>query len=261
MLSDIEADPEGNHSEYLEKQASLLSAMLKDLDLPGIISLANTEPDFIEIFGENEDQVNDWVEETKNRIQDLMIKAEKEVSERKAATQTRFKKLSLPSFNGNVLNYQDFKRRWKLEVVPEKRPPALELAALRESIPALAKAKMIAVTTMAEAWKLLDLIMVTSRKSELNLRRRSRPSKSKLLPVLLKSWSCSTKYNLFLPRSRLREAQRYWRTRSMCLSLEIIFLEIPCGSGWNLRNLAGLSSINSSNTLQQSLGELSHTSP
>ena len=72
-------------------------------------------------------------------------------------TQTGFKKLSLPSFNGNVLNYQDFKRRWKLEVVPEKRPPALELAALRESLPALAKAKIIAVTTMAEAWKLLDL--------------------------------------------------------------------------------------------------------
>ena len=42
--------------------------MLKELDLPGIISLADTEPDFIEIFGKNEDQVNDWVEETKNRI-------------------------------------------------------------------------------------------------------------------------------------------------------------------------------------------------
>ena len=33
----------------------------------------------------------------------------------------------------------------------------MELAALRESIPALAKAKIIAVKTMAEAWKLLDL--------------------------------------------------------------------------------------------------------
>ena len=33
----------------------------------------------------------------------------------------------------------------------------MELAALREALPALAKAKIVAVTTMAEAWKLLDL--------------------------------------------------------------------------------------------------------
>ena len=33
----------------------------------------------------------------------------------------------------------------------------MELAALREALPALAKAKIIAVTSMAEAWKLLDL--------------------------------------------------------------------------------------------------------
>ena len=65
--------------------------------------------------------------------------------------------MSLPNFNGNVLNYMEFKRRWKLEVVPEKRPVAMELAALRKALPALAKAKIVAVTTMAEAWKLLDL--------------------------------------------------------------------------------------------------------
>ena len=33
----------------------------------------------------------------------------------------------------------------------------MELAALREALPAIAKAKIVAVTTMAEAWKLLDL--------------------------------------------------------------------------------------------------------
>ena len=49
------------------------------------------------------------------------------------------------------MNYQDFKRRWKIEVVPERRPPALELAVLQESIPVLTKAKIITVTTMAEA--------------------------------------------------------------------------------------------------------------
>ena len=86
-----------------------------------------------------------------------MIRASKEVSERKAATQTWFQKLNYPQLNGDVLNYQEFKRRWENEVVPERKPAALELAALRESIPALAKAKIAAITTTDEAWKLLDL--------------------------------------------------------------------------------------------------------
>ena len=33
----------------------------------------------------------------------------------------------------------------------------MELTALRESLPAIARAKIVAVTNMAEAWKLLDL--------------------------------------------------------------------------------------------------------
>ena len=131
--------------------------MLKELDVPGIIDLAVTEPDFLEIFGETEDTINDWSEEIRNKVQDFSLRAATEVSERKAATQTGFKKLSLPSFNGNVLNYMEFKKRWHLEVVPERRPFAMELAALREALPPLAKAKVIAVTSMMEAWKLLDL--------------------------------------------------------------------------------------------------------
>ena len=125
--------------------------MLRDLDIPGIIKLANTEPDFLKIFGETEDQVNDWSEDARFRIQDLTLRAAKEVCDRKAATQTGFKKLSLPNFNRDVLNYQQFKRGWNLEVVPEKRPVTMELAALCESLPATARAKIVAVTDMAEA--------------------------------------------------------------------------------------------------------------
>ena len=141
LISSIEADPEGIHSENLEKQTELINKMLKELDLPGIIALADTEPDFMEIFGETEDQVNDWYIDAKFRTEDLTFRAAKEVSERKAATQTGFKKPSLPSFNGDILNYQQFRRRWEVEVVPEKRPAAMELAALREALPAPAKAK------------------------------------------------------------------------------------------------------------------------
>ena len=131
--------------------------MLKDLNINEIISLADTEPDFLEIFGETEDQVCDWSNTTKYRIQDLMIRAYDEVSDRKASTQSGFKKLSYPHFNSDVLCYQEFKRRWQIEVVPGQRPLALELAALRESISAIANSKIITSTSMGEAWKLLNL--------------------------------------------------------------------------------------------------------
>ena len=108
-----------------------------------------------------------------------MIRAFKEVSDRKAATQTGFKKLNYPQFNGDVLNYQEFKRRWKIEVVPKRRPPALELAALRESIPALAKAKIVAATSMAEAWKMLDLDYGNLQEVRAKLKREIRSLKIK----------------------------------------------------------------------------------
>ena len=75
MIADLEADPERFHSEKLENQANLLSNMLKDLNINEIIGLADTEPDFLEIFGETEDQVSHWSNTTKYRIQDLMIRA------------------------------------------------------------------------------------------------------------------------------------------------------------------------------------------
>ena len=51
----------------------------------------------------------------------------------------------------------EFKKRWVAEVVPERKPPALELAALRDAVPALAKAKITDISTMSDAWKILDM--------------------------------------------------------------------------------------------------------
>merc|ERR1712030_293438 len=157
LLDDVEADSPSNHSEHLEKQASLLSSMLKSMEIDKLLVLCETEPDFFTIFGETEDDIHDWRQVTEIRIEDLLIKASKEVAERKAATQSGFKKLSYPSFNGDVLNYLEFKKRWKDEVVPERKPVVLELAALREAVPVIAKAKITDVSTVTEAWKVLDM--------------------------------------------------------------------------------------------------------
>ena len=59
LLTELEANPYKYHSKQLEKQAALLSTMLIDLDITGIISLADNEPDFIKVFGETEDNVSD----------------------------------------------------------------------------------------------------------------------------------------------------------------------------------------------------------
>ena len=127
LLQDIEENASQNHSEHLEKQATLLSNMLNKMDIRRLISFADNEPDFLEIFGETEDQINDWRNEIEAHIEDLMIRASREVSERKAATQSGFKKFSYPHFNGDILNYLEFKKHSAAEVIPERKPPALEL--------------------------------------------------------------------------------------------------------------------------------------
>ena len=50
MLAEIEENTLQNHSEHLEKQAALLSTMLTKMDIRHIISITDTEPDFLEWF-------------------------------------------------------------------------------------------------------------------------------------------------------------------------------------------------------------------
>merc|ERR1712055_1166611 len=157
LLNDLEVESPSNHSEHLEKQASLLSTMLKSMEIDKILVLCETEPDFFSIFGETEDDIHDWRAATEIRIEDLQFRASKEVAERKAATQTGFRKLEYPKFNGDCLNYLEFRKRWREEVLPERKPISLELAAIREAVPVLAKAKLSDISTVTEAWKILYL--------------------------------------------------------------------------------------------------------
>ena len=80
------------------------------MNIKHIISIADHEPDFLEIFGETEDQIDDWRHKTEDWIDDLIIRASKEKSKIKAATQSAFKKFAYPHFNGDVLNYLEFKK-------------------------------------------------------------------------------------------------------------------------------------------------------
>ena len=79
------------------------------------------------------------------------------MAERKSATKSGFRMFAYPNFNGDILNYLEFKKHWKEEVVPERKPIALELAALREAVSVIAKGKLIDVSNITDVWMLLDL--------------------------------------------------------------------------------------------------------
>ena len=90
----------------------MLSSLLKSINVKHVLSLSETEPDLFSIFGETEDKIDDWYYATEIRIEHLLIRASKEVSEPRSATHSGFRKLFHPNFNGDILNFLELKNRW-----------------------------------------------------------------------------------------------------------------------------------------------------
>ena len=78
--------------------------MLKTMKIGHILSLLETEPEFFTHFKETKDDSNDWRHPKDIRIEDLLIRASKEVADRMAETQTDIRKLSYLSFNSDILS-------------------------------------------------------------------------------------------------------------------------------------------------------------
>ena len=57
------------------------------MEIDKLLILCESEPNFFLIFGEMEDDIADWCLSAEARIEDLLIKASKEVAERKSETQ------------------------------------------------------------------------------------------------------------------------------------------------------------------------------
>ena len=125
MLSKLEENSSLHHSKHLKKQAALISTRLTKINVNRIIFFADHESNFLDMFGKTEDQLHNRRHTTEDQITDLLIKASKEISERKTATPSVFKKLAYPYFNGEVINYLEFKKCWAAEVVPERKPIAI----------------------------------------------------------------------------------------------------------------------------------------
>ena len=59
LLDELEENSPSNHSEHLKEQASMLSSMLKSMEIDKIIILCESDPDFFSIFGETKDNISD----------------------------------------------------------------------------------------------------------------------------------------------------------------------------------------------------------
>ena len=88
----------------------------------------------------------------------------------------------LPKFNDDVLSYLKLKKRWKVEVVPERKTVALEHAAMRNPIPALAKAKIMdisMISMMTDFWKIWYMDYRNLRKVKAKLKHQVQSIKLK----------------------------------------------------------------------------------
>ena len=59
LLEDLKVNSYIHHSEFLKELAALLSSILKDMNIDNILTLSETEPNFLSLFGEPEDNIYD----------------------------------------------------------------------------------------------------------------------------------------------------------------------------------------------------------
>ena len=70
--------------------------------------------------------------------------------------QTYLKKIDPPKFTGDIIDYPDFKRKWKANVGNAHLPAEGELDRLKDSIPEHAAKLLFSEKTMDSAWNVLD---------------------------------------------------------------------------------------------------------
>ena len=115
-----------------------------------------SDPNFLDHFGTNADDLILWMEETERQLRDLEFKYMDQVAVRKSCTQSGFQKRKYPTFTRDVLDYFEIKNRWAQEVSLEQKPEVLEVNALRDQVPLIAKNKLHEITLLTEAWDILD---------------------------------------------------------------------------------------------------------
>ena len=102
-----------------------------------------------------------WINKTQDEIVDLNCEIQKKIdkicdSNPSKFLQTSLKKRSPPTFNGDILEYTEFKRKWRALVSTLKPDQSSELELLKEHIPDEGKKRIYNVENLDAAWCLLD---------------------------------------------------------------------------------------------------------
>ena len=97
-----------------------------------LIQKNKSNPDFLDLLGENTDNFLLLLEVTKCRLEDLDIDYVDQIAMVKSCTQSGFQKGKYRSFSGKILDYYKFKQCWLEEVSPERKPNIWELNALKD---------------------------------------------------------------------------------------------------------------------------------
>ena len=137
-------------------KASLLRTRLKDMAIRDIMRNNESNPDFLDLFGANAEDLLLWLEVTECELKDLEIEYVNQITSIKSCTQLGFQKRKYPQFSGKILDYYEFKQCWFEEVAPERKPEIWELNALMDQIPSLCKNKLHKIKKLDVAWKILD---------------------------------------------------------------------------------------------------------
>ena len=115
---------------------------------------------------EKEDMRKDFIQKEKANISSILLKLSrklKDTSVDSPATvnvgdrqSTYLKKADPPKWEGDALEFADFKRKWLSQVSTAKLPPETELDRLRENIPVRAAKALFGETEMSKAWTILE---------------------------------------------------------------------------------------------------------
>ena len=74
----------------------------------------------------------------------------------KASYNTFLKKQDPPKFEGNCLDFMEFKRKWASQVSAHKPPQEYEMDLLKENIPVEGRKKLYGVDSLSSAWRQLE---------------------------------------------------------------------------------------------------------
>jgi len=99
-----------------------------------------------------------WEDRMVKDINSVLYQTEDLINVRKGLAQSGIKKRDPPKFSGSVLDYPLFKKNWSIEVSPGGLPELIELNLLKDAVPLTAKDRLYEVTSMVEAWDILNKI-------------------------------------------------------------------------------------------------------